>query len=107
MLGESPQPFLLDFPGLLSNVNVLEQAAAGRGLISIKTERDGIVRRVPMIMQAQGATMPSGSFEMLRVGTGTDTIFIKTDKGGIKRVAVKGFEIPTDRNGQLWVHFAH
>src|SRR5882762_2671125 len=107
MLGEAPQPFLLDFPGLLRNVHVLEQAAAGRGLFTIKPERDGIVRRVPMIMQAQEATMPSLSFEVLRVATGTDTIFIKTDKAGIKSVAVKGFEIPTVRNGQLWVHFAH
>ena len=107
MLGEAPQPFMLDFAGLLRNVHVLEQAAVGRGLFTIRPERDGIVRRVPMIMQAQGATMPSVSFEMLRVATGTDTIFIKTDKAGIKSVAVKGFEIPTDRNGQLWVHFAH
>ena len=59
-----------------------------------------------MIMQAQGETMPSLSFEMLRVATGTDTIFIKSDKAGIKSVGVKGFEVPTDRNGQLWVHFA-
>jgi adenylate cyclase len=84
----------------------LEEAAAGRGLFTIRTERDGIVRRVPMIMQAQGATMPSLSFEILRVATGTDTIFIKSDPAGIKSIAVKGFEIPTDRNGQLWVHFA-
>src|SRR5437868_2143733 len=70
MLGEEPQPFLLNFPGLLRNVDVLEQAAAGRGLFTIRTERDGIVRRVPMMMQAQGATMPSLSFEVLRVATG-------------------------------------
>src|SRR5712672_1046615 len=106
MLGEPPQPFLLDFPGLLRNVHVLEQAAAGRGLFTIKPERDGIVRRVPMMMLAQGATMPSLSFEILRVATGTDTIFIKSEKAGIKSVAVKGFEVPTDRNGQLWIHFA-
>jgi adenylate cyclase len=43
---------------------------------------------------------------MLRVATGTDTIFIKSDVAGIKSIAVKGFEVPTDRNGQLWVHFA-
>ena len=107
MLGEPPQPFMLNFPGLLRNVHVLEQAAAGRGLFTIRPERDGIVRRVPIIMQAQEATMASLSFEMLRVATGTDTIFIKSDKAGIKSVGVKGFEIPTDRNGQLWVHFAH
>ena len=38
--------------------------------------------------------------------TGTDTIFIKSDRAGIKSIGVKGLQIPTDRNGQLWVHFA-
>jgi adenylate cyclase len=107
MLGEDPQRFMLKFPGLLRSTPVLEAAAGGRGLLTIWTERDGIVRRVPVIMQAQGVTMPSLSFEMLRVATGTDTIFIKSSEAGIASVAVKGFAVPTDRNGQLWVHFAH
>jgi adenylate cyclase len=106
MLGDDPQRFMFQFPGLLRNTPILEKNAAGRGLFTIRTERDGIVRRVPMMMQAQGATLPSLSFEILRVATGTDTIFIKSDKAGIKSIAVKGLEIPTDRNGQLWVHFA-
>jgi adenylate cyclase len=106
MLGEDPQRFMFRFPGLLRNTPVLEQAASGRGLLTINPERDGIVRRVPMIMLAQGVTMPSLSFEMLRVITGTDTIFIKSDQAGIKSIGVKGFQIPTDANGQLWVHFA-
>jgi adenylate cyclase len=106
MLGEVPQPFMYEFRGLLRNTPVLEKAASGRGLLTINPERDGIVRRVPMIMQAQGITMPSLSFEMLRVVTGTDTIFIKTDVAGIKSLGVKGFQIPTDLNGQLWVQFA-
>src|SRR6202165_6058974 len=105
-LGEDPQRFMFKFPGLLRNTPVLEKAAGGRGMLTINPERDGIVRRVPMIMMAQGATMPSLSFEMLRLATGTDTIFIKSDRAGIKSIGVKGFEIPTDRNGQLWIHFA-
>jgi adenylate cyclase len=105
-LGEDPQRFMFKFPGLLRNTPVLEKAAGGRGMLTINPERDGIVRRVPMIMMAQGATMPSLSFEMLRVVTGTDTIFIKTEVAGIKSLGVKGFQIPTDLNGQLWVHFA-
>jgi adenylate cyclase len=106
MLGEEPQRFMFDFPGLLRNVPVLEHAAAGRGLFTIKPERDGIVRRVPMIMQAQGQTMPSLTFEMLRVATGSGTILIKAEKAGIKSIGVKGLQIPTDHNGQIWVHYA-
>jgi len=105
-LGGDPKSFVYSFPGLLQNVPVLENAATGRGLFSIRTERDGIVRRVPMVMQAQGNIMPSLSFEMLRVATGSSTILIRMDQAGIKSVALPGFEVPTDRNGQLWVHFA-
>jgi adenylate cyclase len=105
-LGGDPAPFLFSFPGLLQNVPVLENAAAGRGLFSIRTERDGIVRRVPMVMMAQGNIMPSLSFEMLRVATGARAILVRMDEAGIKGVAVPGLEMPTDRNGQLWVHFA-
>ncbi|MES2030590.1 MAG: adenylate/guanylate cyclase domain-containing protein [Pseudomonadota bacterium] len=105
-LGGEPQRFMVDFPGLLRNVDVLEKGAAGRGLFSIRNERDGIVRRVPMLMLTQGVAMPSLSFEMLRVASGADTILVKSDSAGIKSIRAGGFEIPTDSNGQLWVHFA-
>jgi adenylate cyclase len=107
MLGEDPQAFMWQFPGLLRNVPVLEHAAAGRGLFTIRPERDGIVRRVPMMMLAQGVIMPSLSFEVLRVASRSDTILIKADKAGIISLGLKGIQIPTDGNGQLWVHYAH
>ncbi len=106
VLGDDLQGHIFEFEGLLRNTPVLESAAAGWGLLTIRPERDGIIRRVPMITLAQGKTMPSLSFEMLRVVTGTDTILVKTDQAGVKSIGVKGLDVPTDRNGQLWVHFA-
>jgi adenylate cyclase len=106
VLGGELEGHIYDFAGLLRNTPVLEAAAAGRGLLTINPERDGIVRRVPMITMAQDETMPALSAEILRVVTGTDTILVKTDHVGIKSVGVRGLEVPTDRNGQLWVHFA-
>ena len=105
-LGADPQPFLLNFPGLLTNLPILDKAAAGRGLFSIRSERDGIVRRVPMMMVAQGEFKPSLTFDMLRVVTGSNTILIRSDAAGVRSIALPGFELPTDRNGQLWIHFA-
>lgn len=103
---ENAEKFLFEFPGLLRNVPVIEKVAAGRGLFTIRTERDGLIRRVPMIMGAQGNIMPSLSLEILRVATGTPTLLVRTDKTGVRGVRLKGVEIPTDRNGQLWVHYA-
>lgn len=105
-LGVDAEPFLFKFPGLLRNIPILEQAAAGRGLFTIKVERDGIIRRVPMILEAQGTMMPSLSLEILRVITSTPTLLIRSDKAGIRSVAVQGLQVPTDRNAQIWVHFA-
>ncbi|WP_024517754.1 adenylate/guanylate cyclase domain-containing protein [Bradyrhizobium sp. Tv2a-2] len=105
-LGEDIEPFLPEFPGLLRNIPVLEKAAAGRGVVTIVQERDGIIRRVPMVVRAQGAMMPSLSLEILRVITGTPTVLIRSDKAGIKSIKLRQLEIPTDGNGQLWVHFA-
>jgi adenylate cyclase len=107
MLGADATPFLFEFPGLLRNIPLLEGAAAGLGLISIKPERDGIIRRVAMVMRAAGNPLPSLSTEILRVASNSEALLIKADDLGVSSVKLRGFEIPTDRNGQIWVHFSH
>jgi adenylate cyclase len=103
--GPDPRPFLVTFPGLLRNIPPIEQAAAGRGLFSIDPERDGIVRRVPVVMDAQDGLVPSLTMEMLRVVSRSSAILIRTDQTGVRTVALPGLEVPTDKNGQFWVHF--
>ncbi len=104
-MGKDPSPYLINFPGLRRNVAELESAALGRGLFTIRPETDGIIRRVPVVMKAQGIIVPSLSSEMLRVATGSNAILIKTNDAGISSVVLGGVEIPTDENGQLWIHF--
>ncbi|MDE2602080.1 MAG: adenylate/guanylate cyclase domain-containing protein [Bradyrhizobium sp.] len=106
-LGGDPQHFIRSFPGLLRNVSVLETAAAGRGLFTIEPERDGIVRRVPMMMQAQGMMLPSLSLEILRVLMRTPTIMIRAEPTGpVTGIQLGRITIPTDYNAKLWIHFA-
>ena len=104
-LGGDPKPYLFPFPALVRNVAPLEEAAAGRGLFTIRQERDGIVRRVPVVMRAEGLMVPSLSLDLLRVVTGAGAILVRADPGGIRSVAIPGLELPTDGNGQLWINF--
>jgi adenylate cyclase len=104
-MGPDPTPFLVEFPGLLRNVLPIEQAAAGRGLFSINPERDGIIRRVPVIMEAQDTLVPSLAMEMLRVVSHASAIQVRSGEAGVQSVSVRGLAVPTDRNGQVWVHF--
>ncbi len=105
MLGPDPKPYMMDFPGMVRNIPILDQAAAGRGMLTIRAESDGVVRRVPMVMEAHGKIVPALTLDMLRVVTRSGAIRIKSDTAGIQSVAIPGLEIPTDRNGQLWIHF--
>jgi len=104
-MGPDPSRYLIGFPHLLRNLPVLEEAAAGRGLFSIQPEQDGIVRRVPIVMKADDKIMPALTLDLLRVGTGASTILVRTDEAGVSSVAVPGLELPTDRNGRVWVHY--
>jgi adenylate cyclase len=106
VLGPDPSPYLITFPGIIRNIPVLEHAAAGHGLLTIRPELDGIERRVPLVMKAQGAIVPALSLEILRVATHAGAIRLKSDAAGIVSVAIPGLEMPTDRNGQLWVYFS-
>jgi adenylate cyclase len=107
MMGPDPSPFLMTFPGLIRDIPVLEQSAAGLGMLSVRAEPDGIVRRAPMVMKAEGKIIPGLALEMLRVVTHSGAIRVKSDAAGIQSVAIPGLDMPTDRNGQLWIHFAH
>ena len=106
-LGDDPAPYLVRFPGLLHNLAVLENAAAGRGLVTITPERDGISRRVQLAMVADDTISPSLSLEMLRLASGADSIFINTAPGGVREIGVPKLKLQTDGKGQVWTHFAH
>jgi adenylate cyclase len=105
-LGPDPRPFLVDFPRLLRNLPILDEAAMGHGIFSVIPEGDGTVRRVPLVAVADGTIVPSLSLEMLRVVTGSGAILIKTDVSGVRSVTVRNLEIPTDGKGRIWIHFA-
>jgi adenylate cyclase len=102
-----PRTFLFSFPGLVDNIPILEKAAAGRGIFTEADERDGIVRRAPVIMHAGDAFVPSLALEMLRVATNSNSPVIRSDKNGIQGVNFSRFRLPTDRQGRLWIYFNH
>ena len=105
-LGPDPRLFLVDFPHLLRNLAVLDEAAQGHGMFSVAPDRDGVVRRVPVIAVANGTIVPSLSLEMLRVAAGSDAVLVKTDPSGVRSVGAGAFEIPTDGKGRVWLHYS-
>ncbi len=104
-MGADPAPFLIAYPGILRNIPMLEDAATATGMLTINPERDGIVRRVPLAMRAQGLILPSLSLAMLRAVSAAGQVIVRATPSGIQSIGIRELELPTDRNGQIWVHF--
>ncbi|MEM8701727.1 MAG: adenylate/guanylate cyclase domain-containing protein [Pseudomonadota bacterium] len=105
LIGPDPTAFMFKYPRLLRNIPVLEDAAIGKGLFSIYPDPDGIVRRAALTAVVDGKIHPALSVELLRVATGQNAFAVKSDEAGISSVVVGGVEVPTDRNGRIWVHY--
>ncbi|MGI9514754.1 MAG: CHASE2 domain-containing protein, partial [Anderseniella sp.] len=105
MLGPDPKRFLDTYQGMVRNVPELEAKAQGRGMVSLRPERDGVVRKMPLVMMAQDKMLPSLSLELLRVATGQSTILIRSGDAGVNSVVLAGVAMPTDKNAKAWLHF--
>jgi len=114
LIGEDPRAWMPRFGPVLGNLPVLDRAAAGRGVFVLQGEDDGVVRRVPMILNADGTLWPALATEILRLATGNTTIGLRArgnpatdeDALGIEGLILRPYFVPTDATGRLWVHFA-
>ena len=104
-LGPDPRPFLDAFPEIIRNVPELENAAAGHGIVTIKPERDGVLRKLPLMVRIGDQLLPSLGLDTLRVATGQSTTLIRSVDAGVDSVVLAGVAIPTDRFGKAWLHF--
>ena len=98
----NPTDWLFNYPGILRS----EVDARGIGLISTAPELDGVVRRVPLVVQSQEKLYPSFSLEMLRLAVFDPSYQIKTNETGVEWVRVPKYgKLPTDENGQVFVNW--
>lgn len=90
-------------------VPVLRDAAAGIGSINTDPGRDAsIVRTVPLLWQTPAGAMPSFAVETLRVAFAEQSMILFEAEGSagiIDAVGLGQVDIPTSRDGQMWMRF--
>jgi adenylate cyclase len=100
-----PSEFLPQYPCVLSNIPVLQEAAVGVGITSTLPETDGVVRRVPLLSQSKGEYYPAFAIEMLRVAAGDSSYQAKINQTGVEALRVPQFDtIKTDEYGRVFIN---
>ncbi len=104
-LGEDPISWLLNYPGILRQLPIIQANAEGVGLINSAPEVDGVVRRMPVVVASNNKIFPSFSLEMLRLAVGDPSYQIKTNEAGVEWLRIPNYPlINTDSNGRIWIN---
>jgi PAS domain S-box-containing protein len=104
--GTNARPFLRSYPALLRNIDVLSRESRGHGIVSLGLERDGVLRRIPVVARIGQNMFPAISVEMLRVAGGYTFVELVAGVLGVTRIKVGKFLAPTDRTGRSWIHYS-
>ncbi len=129
-VGDSPLDFTLKLPYVVAALPVLQASALGNGAVNADPDRDGVIRRVPLILNYNGdkvesppdGLLPALSLEAIRIAlvdpsskTSGYTIRSSSASGdvwassvadgiGALRIEDTPVVIRTDRAGQLLLH---
>ena len=99
-----PARFVYRWAGGLRPLDQYAEAASGVGVVATVPELDGVVRRMPLLVNIASGLYPSIPLETIRVAAGDPSFQVKTNEGGIEAVRVPAFPaISTDERGRIWL----
>jgi serine phosphatase RsbU (regulator of sigma subunit) len=101
-----PRPFLLRYGSLIQTRPEITRGAIAEGAVAVEPDRDGIVRRVPLVVLAEDRLVPGFAAEMIAVARRQPSIVVTTGAHGVEHVAAADVVAPTDAKGQAFVNFA-
>ena len=108
VIGSDIDNYLFDYPEAIGPVKKLGESAAGVGMLATAPELDGVVRRMPLVIQIKGKYYPTLALEVLRLFGGEDSYQVKADEAGILALRVYGMEpIKTDFNSRVWLNYKY
>jgi serine phosphatase RsbU (regulator of sigma subunit)/CHASE2 domain-containing sensor protein len=103
---QGPQPQAIPaYAGVTANLDVLDGAAAGHGLANGPPDRDGMVRRVPLLGRAGGVLTPSLALDLVRVAEGDPPIRLEGDPHALTAIGIGRHRVPVQAGGQVLLRF--
>jgi|SRR5579872_1771387 len=113
--GDDPSPWVPHFAGAASDLHVFQSVAAGSAMLETLPERDGISRRVPLIVGVGRNLYPALALDALRVAQGAHGYIVKSTgasgvsafgaHAGLNAIRVGQLVVPTGADGAVWIHY--
>ncbi len=106
--GKADQPSSHSFPrasDAACNLPLLARAVESSGFFDVQPDLDGIIRRVPLLIEYQGGYYPSLALAAMLYREETDQILVNHDSNGSLSLRWGLNTIPVDDNGYMLVNY--
>ena len=105
-VGEPWSGWVYQYPGAIGPIPSLAENSHAVGMMIIAPEKDGVVRRMPLVVAVGDELYPSMSMEILRMAAGDISYQMKTGVAGVEKLRIPKFKmIDTDAHGNIWLDF--
>ena len=105
-VGEPWNGWVYQYPGAIGPIPSLAENSHAVGMMIIAPEKDGVVRRMPLVVAVGDELYPSMSMEILRMIAGDISYQMKTSVAGVEKLRIPKFKmIDTDAHGNIWLDF--
>ncbi len=91
--------------GVQCSVRKLRQASAAEGFLNAAPDRDGLLRRIPLVIEYRGNTYPSLALAGYLVSRRIDNVQLWTGSSGSMSLRMRDVEIPVDSKADLLLRF--
>lgn len=96
---------LFSAAGVTCNLSLLAKAAPAAGFFNVIPDPDGVLRRVPLLIEYNGRLYPSLSLATYMQSRGITQLALKSGAGGLEAIVAGGTPIPVDSKANLLVRF--
>lgn len=104
--GSSPLPEgLFRANGAVCSLPALTGAAASSGFFNVVPDADGVLRRMPLLMEFRGRVYPGLVLATVLQSMGNDAPVLGTDRHGLREIIIRDIAIPVDSRASMLVRF--
>ncbi len=103
--GAGADPPLFRAAGAICNLPALATAAGQSGFLNAIPDSDGILRRVPMVMEYEGQTYPGLSLAAVLAATGTRAVALRVVNPNTTSLILDTRVVPLDGRSNLLVRY--
>ena len=105
-VGKPWKNWVYQYLGAIGPLPLLAKNSNGVGMMITAPEKDGVVRRMPLVVAVGDKLYPSMSMEILRMAAGDISYQMKTGVAGVEALRIPKYKIiKTDAHGNIWLDF--